>query len=667
MGKIRYNIHCAIASLLFLLLLGPAVAAPRAAGAAEEGEMDLFDKAYESYLDYHPDIAASAFGSFAGRFRRSSARDAALYWQAKALLLTGRDAEAKEIFGRVRSEYPTSPFADFARRELETPPVAGQWRREHEGGEKKEEYPARAGGAGCENALRKSEASMKEMEEGLAGVSGKERSLRDDLAKAAAELSATKKERDEAVAALREAELKLPEVNDVAIRLREREKFQKEQDEYIKKLKEEKAGLAEEVRQRDTKLSDTERTIALLKSRTGGGPEEKKAADGAESLKLRKAIEEKDRRIEELTVAARERDNALAGKDELLKQSAGRQSACEEKTKELEAATTEVKRLRDAYEKSKAELPRRDEGRRAEEAVSRRGPGKQASGAAPKDPSETGPENGLKDGEAPLKKRLAQLDAPAVAIAGKTYSMREIDEESRTAARVLSKTGFSASWRRGDAFDDFVAGRALAARATKDDRTQASAQMQEYAKKYPLTDEEKRSLALLLTAENVIRRREAEKLPDEEVLKKYYEDHKEDYLVQKEERFVKYLVMKYRKTDRLGSVALVSELQREAGKGKKLEEIARPHAGSVALRRAKMEDLPAWIAEKIRVLKDGEISSIFTEDQFIMLRMRVRSPVYRTYEDAKDEIAKRLSPRAAAPADLDSWLAGLRKEAVEVK
>ncbi|MGE5300616.1 MAG: hypothetical protein ACM3MB_06585 [Acidobacteriota bacterium] len=80
-----------------------------------------------------------------------------------------------------------------------------------------------------------------------------------------------------------------------------------------------------------------------------------------------------------------------------------------------------------------------------------------------------------------------------------------------------------------------------------------------------------------------------------------------------------------------------------------------------------VNDKTAVIAEKIRVLKDGEISTKFTEDQFILLQMQAKGPVYRRYEDVRGEISRKLALKAEGPADLNEWLAGLRKEAVEIR
>jgi hypothetical protein len=227
--------------------------------------------------------------------------------------------------------------------------------------------------------------------------------------------------------------------------------------------------------------------------------------------------------------------------------------------------------------------------------------------------------------------------------------------------------GAAPSWEKGDAYEDFVTGRVLAARATEEDRRSISEKVEEYAKEYSLTGGEKDYLSLYLTAESVIGRKRAEGTPDERDLKAYYDAHRNEYLSEKEKRYVKYLVMRYSKKDKRGSVAMVSELQREAGKGKALEEIVRSRAGTISLKRADLDELPGWIREKILVLKDGEISSIFTEDQFLLLQMQVKAPVYRRYEDVREEIRKKLSPGNEGTVELEQWLADLRKEAVEIR
>jgi TolA-binding protein len=539
MGKVRYRNEDKIARILFLIMLVFSLIVAHRADAAEESERELFVKAYEYYLEYRPDIAAPAFGFFLERFDRSPARDAALFWQAKSLSLTGKQAEAKNIFELIKTEYPDSPFAEFARRELDVFASARERARE-----KKQDRDEKAGDADGAMGVQpeKSAAGGKDPGGDLEYLSEKNRVLKEDLARTVDELAKTRKERDGIAAKLKEMERRLSGMNDLATRLREGGRLQKEQDEFIENLKKEVGDLRGALREKEGKLSEAEETIAFLKTRPSG-----------------------------ITL-----DNKPAGNNR---------------------------------------------------------------------PQET----------------------PRVRIGTKIFTMTDIAEESRIAESALTKIGASAFWRAGDNYEDFVTARLLAVRATESERRDASRELETYAKKYSLTAREKDYLSLYLTAEEVIERKKAGYVPPEKDLRGYYEAHRREYLKKKEERFVTYLVMKLRKGNKTRDIELVSELQREAGRGRSFGEIARLHADRISLREVTLEGLPRWIREKIRVLKDGELSSIFTEEQFIMLRMHVKPPVYRKYEEVSKEIIKKMSPPAGNSDDLVAWLAYLRKEAVRVK
>ncbi len=245
--------------------------------------------------------------------------------------------------------------------------------------------------------------------------------------------------------------------------------------------------------------------------------------------------------------------------------------------------------------------------------------------------------------------------------------MVEIAEHSRIASAALSKIGASPSWRKGDAYEDFIAERLLLGKTSENDMSRAGGEVRKLTGKYSLNGEETAYLTDYLAIEELLKRKKEGGLADEGALRQCYEENKKDYLEKEEVRTVSYLAMKYKKGEKLGSVALVSELQREAGKGKSFEEIARSRSGTVLMKRVRLEELPVWIAEKIRVLRDGEISSIFTENQFILLKMQVKGPVYRKYEDVREEIRKKLSPKGESPVDIETWVRELRKEAVDIR
>lgn len=92
---------------------------PRTFADESYRELHLFDLAYNSYLSYRPEKAVKEFRRFLEEFPQSSAKDAALFWYAKALLRTKSVREAKETFQLIKEQFPDSPFVCHIPEELE--------------------------------------------------------------------------------------------------------------------------------------------------------------------------------------------------------------------------------------------------------------------------------------------------------------------------------------------------------------------------------------------------------------------------------------------------------------------------------------------------------------------------------------------------------------------
>ena len=86
--------------------------------AAAAQDYDLFEKAYEYYLSYHPEKALENFDIFLKDFPGSSAKDAVLFWKAKSLIHLKRTPEALGIFTDIKETFPESPFIPFVEKEL---------------------------------------------------------------------------------------------------------------------------------------------------------------------------------------------------------------------------------------------------------------------------------------------------------------------------------------------------------------------------------------------------------------------------------------------------------------------------------------------------------------------------------------------------------------------
>lgn len=113
MGKINGHYKKII---LFACLCMPVFFSALSAAAVQEDE--LFEKAYENYLSYHPEKALEYFNIFLKNFPDSSAKDAVLFWKAKSLMQLKRTDEALKIFTEFKRILPGSPFVPFIEKEL---------------------------------------------------------------------------------------------------------------------------------------------------------------------------------------------------------------------------------------------------------------------------------------------------------------------------------------------------------------------------------------------------------------------------------------------------------------------------------------------------------------------------------------------------------------------
>lgn len=87
---------------------------------ASQQELTLFDEGYEYYLSYQPEKAVESFHVFLNEFPNSSIKDAALFWLGRSFFMLQRYNEAKQIFLRLKQEFPDSPFVAYVDKELDT-------------------------------------------------------------------------------------------------------------------------------------------------------------------------------------------------------------------------------------------------------------------------------------------------------------------------------------------------------------------------------------------------------------------------------------------------------------------------------------------------------------------------------------------------------------------
>ena len=737
MGKVGHRNQI---SLILLLLAACALFYSDLASAAAEREAEIFERAFGLYLDYRPEKAAALFSVFLREFPESSARDAALFWQAMSLLQVGKAKEARLIFLKVRDEFPESMFKGFAVKQLEEAERGGTEAQVIVNGEKGKRNETRNGKSQrCEEALRKSEGKRKEVEIRAAEILKKNKLLVNDLSKAlemkgSAEvllteakkkletapdcravreekdklqdetkalgarlktseerasglmaekddavtmLKAVSKERDDAVASLKEIEARFPDASEVAMRLSEREKFQKEQDEYIKKLKEDVRALSEGIKDRDKRLSEADKTIASIRVSTKGPAREDKGEakgpggvsgkalqENEEIVRLRRASEEKDKEIAGLRAGLADREKDYSDRDSQLKKLSDDNAEYERKLKENETVLSDLRRIKGEYEKLKEEKDKTapvkpaDSGESLAKLEKKYLELREAHEALMKRNSETEAD------VASVRSRLLRYESPVVRIGEEGYSRYQILEENIVSLKVLAKIGADPEWRSGDAYEDFITEGVLWRMASEEDKKKILAAAGPLVKKYAFDDAEAGYLAKYMVMEELIKKQRSGDVVDEKAISDYYEANKADYRTGGGERYVKYLGMKFTRADKAGGVSLVSQIQREVMNGKSFEDVYKARSDKLSLKRIKVEDLPTWIGEKIQVLKDGEVSSIFTEDQFIMLQMQSKKPGYRKYEDVKGEIRQKLLQGRKGPFDLRAWLKDIRKEAV---
>lgn len=714
------------------LLIGAVVAVTVLAGALCFGadEAALFERAYGSFMSYQPEKAVEGFNAFIREYPSSSALDAAFFWKAKALAVTGRTAEAREIISSFDEKFPESPFRQFTRSALAEMKVAGEQSvartpetrgdKNNKAGkaltEKVRVLEARVAGLDSENKkLKKSmdksadeknllakqldearqragelsekvtaaeektvlESRVKELEVRLAAAA-------EDTRRAEEKARLLALERDDALASGRAGTDRLSPTP-AAGALMEREKELREFNEYVRRVKElesEKKSLQERW---DRYRQEKEAELKGLAANRGGAPRQTSSSDQQEKelADLRKRLADAEQKAGE-TVA---RQKAAADEKTLADL---RRRLAEFEQKASEAAVREkaaveerallASRLRDAEQKLAGLASMRDtaerEGARARRAEEERDRLRKEMKGAMQRQKRTAENAGLRltedihvvknreltEENISLRERLARFERPVVKVAGKTYSQAQIDEDRAVAAKVLGLVQASpVSWHSGNSYEDFVAEQVLLARAGKDELQKLAGEAATLAKKHSFTAQEQGYLLRFLAAEAQVRKRKA--YPGDEDLRNYYDAHRNEFAAGKGERMVQYLALQQGSGDKASGVQLVSELQREAMSGKPLEEIARSRGGRVSYTRARMTEIPSWIGDKVKRLREGEISSLFTEDQFIMLQVVTQRDA-RSFDEVKGEIRTLLTGREK---DLAAWLADIRKEAEDLR
>lgn len=266
-----------------------------------------------------------------------------------------------------------------------------------------------------------------------------------------------------------------------------------------------------------------------------------------------------------------------------------------------------------------------------------------------------------------LKGRIAAYDMPEVLIGGNEYSMLRIIEESIISTRLLPLLGSSVStvpWRGGNPYEDFIIEQLLYMKGRAGGIAEDAKAVASMAEKLGLNRAERDYLAKYQVVERFVDAMTSG--PAEEGgLREYYDSHRDEFLVHKGGRSVSWLTLHFDSHDEREAARLAAQLQRDAINGKSLENIQASMPDRLILKRALMEDLPPWIASDASAMKEGEVRKSSTEDRFVIMQLQIAEPEYRSYDEARNDIARTLAVdrrKRIAP-----WLRQLRKEAEEIR
>ncbi|GAB4482290.1 MAG: hypothetical protein OHK006_00300 [Thermodesulfovibrionales bacterium] len=257
-----------------------------------------------------------------------------------------------------------------------------------------------------------------------------------------------------------------------------------------------------------------------------------------------------------------------------------------------------------------------------------------------------------------------QPDARVVQVNGKAYTASDILRMDGIAARVLAKLQpAECAWRGGGAVGNFVRERQILAFAASRGISADAGQVASLSRRHALSPEETDYLADYLAIERAVRMKLAESAPGEQELRKYYEANRDSFRKTLGTDPIHVVALRYDAQNEVERGALAVDIRNEALRGGRLEDIAQSHPESVFQVR-KVDDLPTWARARVGRLKDGELSDVIaTEQEYLVLMLFRQQQEYRSFEEARSDIAARL--RAARPAPesiLAPWYAELAKD-----
>jgi len=238
------------------------------------------------------------------------------------------------------------------------------------------------------------------------------------------------------------------------------------------------------------------------------------------------------------------------------------------------------------------------------------------------------------------RKDVPEYERLVITIKDRKYTTEQIADFMINSSAVMAKGGIrEILWRNGSLVEDFINEQILYDEAKRENVAVDTGKQQELAEKLRLSAAEAEYLKRYLSICYLIDRKVGN-LP--------------------EERVVESLTVRYTERDKQDKVVLANELQEQAKAGRSFEEIYNMFPDKTRFSTVGFQELQGWIKERIELLRDGEVSVVWTKDGYMILRPVLKKASYKPFEDIrtgrKDEIR----------AFLREWTEELRKETRDI-
>lgn len=222
----------------------------------------------------------------------------------------------------------------------------------------------------------------------------------------------------------------------------------------------------------------------------------------------------------------------------------------------------------------------------------------------------------------------------AVTIGDRRYSGQDVINFMASSSLVISRLGVrDVPWRSGNILEDFIDERVLADEARRANVSPDVTMRNEIIRRFNFTVEEADYLDTYLTIAELLDRK-VKSMP--------------------EERVVQSLTVSYTEADKHEKVALAAELQGEAKAGRSFEEISRLFRGKAKFSVMRFQELQGWVKDRIELLRDGEISVVWTKDGYMILKPVLKRPSLGLLEEDQGR-------RNEIRAHVREWTEELRK------